>query len=415
MKPLVICIDRDDDIGRKTKKHGPIIGIKDNIEVAEALALVDPEDTDLNAIFGAVKIAKELNTEVVTLTGDFRVGLISDKEISNQLEEVLKALKPSSVILVSDGAEDEQVMPIVQSRVKIDSVQTIIVRQSKELEKAYFKIIHFFREISKHPDVARMLFGVPGIVLFLLAVGGMQALSLITGVVAAYLVLKGFGLEEEFFNKIMGFIKSLSSERVSTLIYLIGIVMLFFGVLTFQSDLSNNSLTLYELVSSVDKIAVFILTSSSIDLIALALITGMVGRIIDEYAGKNYLRIRKYLMLVALVSLVVFILHTGASFIENPDAYGLRPFVSNMVVGIITFLVWIKLTEYWFIKEINIMKNIIKELLGREVYGNDEKPIGRVSKVLLNGLELSALKVGRRVIARKDIISTGEVIRVNAK
>lgn len=408
MKPIVLCIDRDNDIGRKTKTNGPIIGWKKNIEVAEALALVDPTDTDVNAIFGAVKTARELDTEIVTLTGDFNIGVISDTKIVKQLEEVIKKLNPTSVILVSDGAEDEQVIPIIQSRIKIDSVQTIIVRQSKELEKAYFKIIHFVGEISKHPDVARLIFAMPGIALILLAIGGLQALSLIMAVVGGYLILKGFGLEEEFFNRAQSFIKSISSERVSILIYLIGLVMFVFGLLPlFQGELSK--------ISSVDEIANFILNSSSVDLVALGLITGIIGRIIDEYAGKNYLQIRKYLMLLALVVLVVLILHSGASFIENPEGYGLTTFVLQMILSIMAFMVWIKITEYLFTEEINIMKSIIKDLLGKEVYGSDKKLIGKVSKVLLNGLELRALKVGRRVIARKDIITTGEVIVVNTK
>ncbi|MDD5111646.1 MAG: DUF373 family protein [Candidatus Altiarchaeota archaeon] len=415
MKPIVLCIDRDDDIGRKTKTAGPIIGIEKNIEVAKALALADPEDTDLNAIFGAVKIAKDLGTEVVTLTGDFKVGIISDAKLVKQLEEVIKKLNPSSVIMVSDGAEDEQIIPIIQSRIPIDSVQTIIVRQSKELEKAYFKIIHFFREISKHPDVARMLFGLPGLVMVMLAIGGMQALSLIMGVVGAYLILRGLGWEEEFFNRVMGFVKSLSSERVSTLIYLIGIVMGLFGAMTFTNDLDRGSLTVRELVSSADRLASFILSSSSIDLFALALITFMVGRIIDHYADKDYLKIMKYLRLIALVVLIMVVLQSGASFMEDPASYGLTTFISNMIAGVISFVVWIKLTEYWFINEINVMKTIIRDLLGKEVVGSDEKRLGKVSKVLLSGLELRALKIGRRVIARKDIISTGEVIRVNAK
>ncbi|MBM3308784.1 MAG: DUF373 family protein [Candidatus Altiarchaeales archaeon] len=415
MKPIVLCIDRDDDIGRKTKTQGPIVGVEKNLEVAQALGLADPEDTDVNAIFGAVKTAKELGTEVVTLTGDFKVGVISDAKLIKQLEEVMKKMNPSSVILVSDGAEDEQIIPIIQSRIKIDSVQTVIVRQSKELEKAYFKIIHFIREISKHPDVARLIFAMPGVALVLLAIGGLKALSLIMGVVGAYLILKGLGFEEEFFDRMLNFIKSLSSERVSALIYLVSAVMLIFGVLTFQGDLGRNSLTVYEMLSSVDRISSFILNSSSIDLIALSLIAGMLGRIIDEYAGKNYLKIRKYLMLLALVILVRVILQSGASFIENPEIYGLTNFISNMVLGVVAFIVWIKLTEYWFINEINIMKNVIKDLLGKDVYGLDNKPIGKVSKVILEGLELSALKIGRRVIARKDIIETGTVIRVNAK
>ena len=413
MKPIVLCIDRDDDVGRKAKKQGPIIGVKKNIETAEALALADPEDTDVNAIFGAVKIAKELGTEVVTLTGDFNIGIASDAKLVKQLEEVMKKLKPESVILVSDGAEDEQIIPIIQSRVKIDGVQTIIVRQSKELEKAYFKIIHFIREISKHPDVARLLFAMPGIALVLLAIGGFRALSLIMGVVGGYLILKGFGFEEEFFNRVQSFVKSMSSERVSILIYVVGLVLTVFGLLTARNYLADNSLTVYDLVSSVDKAASFILNSSTLNLVALGLIIFMTGGVIDEWANKNYLRIRKYLMLIALVVVILVILQSGAAFIENPEAYGVGNFITTMIVWIVVFMAWIKTTEYLFIKEINIMKNIIKDLLGKEVIGSDNKPIGKVSKVLLSGLELRALKVGRRVIARKDILTTGDVIKVN--
>ncbi len=149
MKNLVICVDRDDDIGRKIKVNGPIIGVEKNISVAKDLALHDPEDTDTNAIFAAVKIAKENGWDVVTLTGDRRVGVISDIEIAKQMDIVMKRFNPEGVILVVDGAEDENILPIIESRTKINSVKTVIVRQSQELEKAYFKITHFIKEVEE--------------------------------------------------------------------------------------------------------------------------------------------------------------------------------------------------------------------------------------------------------------------------
>ena len=54
MSTLVLNVDRDDDFGRKTKIKSPIIGIKDNIEAANKLGEIDPEDSDLNAIFYAI-------------------------------------------------------------------------------------------------------------------------------------------------------------------------------------------------------------------------------------------------------------------------------------------------------------------------------------------------------------------------
>ena len=47
-KLLVICIDRDDDLGRKTGLPTPVVGRNACIEAAQRLALEDPEDADSN-------------------------------------------------------------------------------------------------------------------------------------------------------------------------------------------------------------------------------------------------------------------------------------------------------------------------------------------------------------------------------
>ena len=75
---LILCIDRDDDLGKKAKINGPVIGKAANVQAATALLLSDPEDTDANAMFQAVKMRNELaktkNVEVATITGDSKLG-----------------------------------------------------------------------------------------------------------------------------------------------------------------------------------------------------------------------------------------------------------------------------------------------------------------------------------------------------
>jgi len=48
MKTLILNVDRDDDFGRKAKVKSPIVGRRDNIDAANKLGQVDPEDSDLN-------------------------------------------------------------------------------------------------------------------------------------------------------------------------------------------------------------------------------------------------------------------------------------------------------------------------------------------------------------------------------
>jgi putative membrane protein len=57
---LVLCVDRDDDIGFKGKIESPVIGRGACLRAATTLALVDPEDSDVNAIFQAIKTYDEL-------------------------------------------------------------------------------------------------------------------------------------------------------------------------------------------------------------------------------------------------------------------------------------------------------------------------------------------------------------------
>ena len=50
-KLLVICVDRDNDVGEKAGISTPVIGRDACIEAAQRLALEDPEDADSNSIF----------------------------------------------------------------------------------------------------------------------------------------------------------------------------------------------------------------------------------------------------------------------------------------------------------------------------------------------------------------------------
>jgi len=110
-KILVLCVDRDGDIGAKTGIKTPIIGRKENLEAAIALALKDPEEADANAMFEAVRIYDRLEQErklheklqVATISGTELGGVGADRKIVAELNEVLKKFPANEVILVTDG------------------------------------------------------------------------------------------------------------------------------------------------------------------------------------------------------------------------------------------------------------------------------------------------------------------------
>ncbi len=52
---LVIAIDRDNDLGRKTGIRSPVLGREPNVKAALELGLADPEESDTNTMLAAIK------------------------------------------------------------------------------------------------------------------------------------------------------------------------------------------------------------------------------------------------------------------------------------------------------------------------------------------------------------------------
>ena len=226
---LVMSVDRDNDIGQKLRARGPIIGKDRVLKTATELGLKDPEDSDSNAIFGAVKIFEELKnkyiSEVAVLTGHKNRGIDADREISKQLDEVLNKNPSDFVVLVTDGADDEHVIPIIQSHIPILSVKRIVVKQSERLESSYYKIKDFIKETLENPKFARLVFGLPAIALLLYAVFGDTGWRIIVGVVGAYLFIRGFKLEDYILGAFNELKESFTGRRLAFFMYVVAIAV----------------------------------------------------------------------------------------------------------------------------------------------------------------------------------------------
>jgi putative membrane protein len=195
---LVLTVDRDDDLGNKTSIRGPVVGRRSVLTAALKLGMADPEESDTNAILGALAQYDRLlegkssddEVEVAVLTGDEKVGQRSDRAISAQLDEVVNTFQPDRCIVVTDGAEDEAVLPLIQSRVKIEHVEKIIVKQSKGIEGTYYYIVKALEDPKW-----RSRFMIPaGLILAILGLGVMLPDAIGSIVLGA--LPKGAGIDD---------------------------------------------------------------------------------------------------------------------------------------------------------------------------------------------------------------------------
>lgn len=202
MRKLIICADRDDDIGEKTEVETPIIGREGNLQAAIKLGLKDPEDSDTNSLLSAVSLYDELkekgeDVEIATISGSPSIGYASDEALSKELDVVLEKTDPDSAVLVTDGAEDEYISPIISSKVDISHVRTVYVKQSESVENLYYLFVKAFQEKKNKRKIL-----LP-ISLALLVYGFFRMIALITNLAhegtAALAGLPGFGLGSIFF------------------------------------------------------------------------------------------------------------------------------------------------------------------------------------------------------------------------
>ncbi|HTT16331.1 MAG TPA: DUF373 family protein [Thermoplasmata archaeon] len=199
---LVVSVDRDDDLGRKAQLDGPIVGRAEVLDAAIRLGTADPEDSDTNAIFAAVALLDELRgsgeaCEVCVLTGSAKVGLASDRRVAEQFDRVLERVQASSAYLVSDGAEDEYLFPILSSRVRIDGVRRVYVRQSPSLESTYYTLVRALKDPKLRAKTV-LPFAFVLLILGFAAAGGVLlwgviGLAIVLGV---YLIFWTFDIDE---------------------------------------------------------------------------------------------------------------------------------------------------------------------------------------------------------------------------
>ena len=189
-KLLVICIDRDNDVGDKAGISTPVVGRDACIEAAQRLALEDPEDADSNSIFAAIKtyedlISKGYQVEVVTVAGVENRGVQADEKILAETRKVLEKFSANGAVIVSDGEDDESVIPVIQNVLPVVSVQRVVMKVSRSVEYSYAVFGKYLKMLAYDSKYSKFFLGVPGI---LLLIGGVATVFGYTAEIFAVLV-----------------------------------------------------------------------------------------------------------------------------------------------------------------------------------------------------------------------------------
>jgi putative membrane protein len=341
---LVLCIDRDDDIGAKGGIETPIVGRDACINAGMRLALEDPEDADSNAIFGAVKTYEELvskgyTAEVAVVAGKFNRGVEADEKISLELKSILAKYHADGAVIVSDGEDDETVLPVIQSRVPVISVQRIIIRHSRSVEYSYALFGRYLKLLAYDPQYSKFFLGVPGV---LLAAGALavvfDAAKWITAIVLAILggafIVRAFDIDKTLSS--LGRLTPTSFIRIFSVIagVLIILASIANGLSSIPQDALKPDMGTLDYITSREIVGSFAHGMITLMWIGVATILG--GAVLSNWFKGSARAMSDILRLTVLALLYIPVLQFTAVLTEGTSPFTL---ISSLLVGLAVSLV----------------------------------------------------------------------------
>jgi len=332
-KLLVICVDRDNDVGEKAGITTPVIGRDACIEAAQRLALEDPEDADSNSIFAAIKtyedlISKGYQAEVITVAGVKSKGVQADEKILEETKKALEKFSANGAVIVSDGEDDESVVPVIQNILPVVSVQRVVMKVSRSVEYSYAVFGKYLKMIAYDAKYSKFFLGVPGI---LLLIGGIATVIGYTTEITAVLVsilggaflIRAFDIDRAWSNWAkptpMGFIRIFT--MVTGILLMLSSVPA--GVNAIDEKLLESETEILSIFSNEVIIGQFV--SGALPILWIGMGAIFAGILLSNWMGGIPRQISDFLRIVVLVALYPTVFQFTNIMINDESSFTLIP------------------------------------------------------------------------------------------
>jgi len=332
-KLLVICIDRDNDVGEKAGIITPVIGRDACIEAAQRLALEDPEDADSNSIFAAIKtyedlISKGYKAEVITVAGVKSKGVQADEKILEETKKALEKFSANGAVIVSDGEDDESVVPVIQNILPVVSVQRVVMKVSRSVEYSYAVFGKYLKMLAYDAKYSKFFLGVPGI---LLLIGGVATVIGYTTEITAVLIsilggaflIRAFDIDKVWSNWAkptpMGFIRIFT--MVTGILLMLSSVPA--GVNAIDEKLLESETEILSIFSNELIIGQFI--SGALPILWIGMGAIFAGILLSNWMGGIPRQISDFLRIVVLVALYPTVFQFTNIMINDESSFTLIP------------------------------------------------------------------------------------------
>ncbi|MFB6166212.1 MAG: DUF373 family protein, partial [Haloarculaceae archaeon] len=186
---------------------------------------------------------------------------------------------------VVDSAEDERLVPIVESRVRVDAVDRVVVRQARDIESTYYLLKQFLadEELRKTVlvPVGVALLAIP--LLLWLAESPAIAAATIASVIGVFFLYKGLGVDS-YLAALPGQVRdAFYSGQVSLVTYVVAAGLALIGVFAGAIGISGMD-------AQAPLLMVARFAYDAIPWVTAAALAGSTGRLLDELLREERVR-----------------------------------------------------------------------------------------------------------------------------
>jgi len=300
---LVCCLDRDSTVTTATGLTPPVVGWEAVRSLVTDVGLDDPEATTVNCLLEALRVTRDLNDSgtdaMVAVVSASPAGTTApDRAVADQIDELAAEYDLTATVVVTGTTDDERLLPVIESRLQVDGVDRVVVRQARDIESTYYLLKQFLADEELRTTVlvplGISLLLVPALLLWFSPAVALAGLAALLGTAVLY---KGLGIDEYVGRLPEVSRELLYSGQMSVVTYVTATGLTIVGL--FSGGLAVTPLS----VTPAPLSAVVFLHSSS-PWLTFAGVTAATGRLLDRLIADTALP-------TAMLSLPVGVLAIG--------------------------------------------------------------------------------------------------------
>jgi len=316
---LVLCVDRGG-----VDRQDPVVGRDAIVDLVTEAGVADPEDSLVNCLLEGLRVGDEIDdggdeavVAVVSGAGD---PVAVDRAIADQVDALVDEYDPDAAVVVVDSAEDERAVPIIESRVRVDAVDRVIVRQARDIESTYYLLKQFVADEELRATVlvplGAALLALP--VLLTVTRSAAVTAAVVTAVVGTFFLYKGLGIGDLLAGLPRAVREAFYAGQVSLVTYVVGLGLALVG--TFAGAIAVSGMRTGPTGTVLLMAARF--AFEGVPWFALAALAASTGRLFDELLAAESVRASFLNLPFGVVAIGLVVRGFTAFFLENAGVLG---------------------------------------------------------------------------------------------